>query len=103
VAPYLWLPTIGGELRYDLPPALGGSASIEADAGGYFRGDPNLTWQGFTGIGSRTGWGGVQLGWRQLSYDQGGPVAGAGRDDEWRVSRRECQFLAAPRHGLMAG
>lgn len=39
------------------------------DIGG---GDSNLTWQGFTGIGYRTGWGGVQLGWRHLSYDQGG-------------------------------
>jgi hypothetical protein len=39
------------------------------DIGG---GDSNLTWQGFTGIGYRTGWGGMQLGWRYLSYEQGG-------------------------------
>jgi hypothetical protein len=39
------------------------------DIGG---GDSNLTWQGFAGIGYRTNWGGVQLGWRHLSYEQGG-------------------------------
>ncbi|CAH0131819.1 hypothetical protein [Roseomonas sp. CECT 9278] len=35
-------------------------------------GDSNLTWQGFTGIGYQAGWAGVQLGWRYMSYDQGG-------------------------------
>lgn len=39
------------------------------DIGG---GDSNLTWQGLAGIGYRTDWGGVQLGWRHLSYEQGG-------------------------------
>jgi hypothetical protein len=35
-------------------------------------GDSNFTWQGFTGIGYQAGWAGVQLGWRHMSYDQGG-------------------------------
>jgi hypothetical protein len=35
-------------------------------------GDSNFTWQGFAGIGYQSGWAGVQLGWRYLSYDQGG-------------------------------
>jgi hypothetical protein len=35
-------------------------------------GDSNFTWQGFTGIGYQRGWAGVQLGWRYMSYDQGG-------------------------------
>lgn len=34
-------------------------------------GNSNLTWQTFAGIGYQTGWAGVQLGWRYLSYDQG--------------------------------
>jgi hypothetical protein len=35
-------------------------------------GNSNLTWQGFAGVGYQAGWAGVQLGWRYLSYDQGG-------------------------------
>lgn len=35
-------------------------------------GDSNFTWQTFGGIGYQTGWAGVQLGWRYMSYDQGG-------------------------------
>jgi hypothetical protein len=35
-------------------------------------GDSNLTWQGFAGLGYQSGWAGVQLGWRTMSYDQGG-------------------------------
>ena len=35
-------------------------------------GDSNFTWQTFAGIGYQTGWAGVQLGWRYMSYDQGG-------------------------------
>ncbi len=35
-------------------------------------GDSNLTWQTFAGIGYQSGWAGVQLGWRYMSYDQGG-------------------------------
>ncbi|MBP0463913.1 hypothetical protein J5Y09_08325 [Roseomonas sp. PWR1] len=34
-------------------------------------GDSNLTWQTFAGIGYQSGWAGVQLGWRYMSYDQG--------------------------------
>jgi hypothetical protein len=35
-------------------------------------GNSNFTWQTFAGIGYQTGWAGVQLGWRYMSYDQGG-------------------------------
>lgn len=35
-------------------------------------GDSNFTWQTFAGIGYQSGWAGVQLGWRYMSYDQGG-------------------------------
>jgi hypothetical protein len=35
-------------------------------------GDSNVTWQTFAGIGYQSGWAGVQLGWRYMSYDQGG-------------------------------
>ncbi|WP_198369915.1 hypothetical protein [Roseomonas rosulenta] len=35
-------------------------------------GDSNFTWQTFAGIGYQTGWAGVQLGWRYMSFDQGG-------------------------------
>lgn len=35
-------------------------------------GDSNVTWQTFAGVGYQTGWAGVQLGWRYMSYDQGG-------------------------------
>ncbi|WP_431281139.1 hypothetical protein ACQW02_17190 [Humitalea sp. 24SJ18S-53] len=35
-------------------------------------GDSNLTWQAFGGIGYQTGPVGVSLGWRYLSFDQGG-------------------------------
>ncbi|MBW6399836.1 hypothetical protein KPL78_18400 [Roseomonas sp. HJA6] len=34
-------------------------------------GDSRLTWQVFSGIGYQTGWAGVQLGYRYLSFDQG--------------------------------
>jgi hypothetical protein len=34
-------------------------------------GDSNFTWQTFAGIGYQSGWAGVQLGWRYMSYDQG--------------------------------
>lgn len=34
-------------------------------------GDSRLTWQVFTGVGYQTGWAGVQLGYRYLSFDQG--------------------------------
>lgn len=34
-------------------------------------GDSNLTWQAFSGIGYQTGWAGVQLGYRYMSFDQG--------------------------------
>lgn len=33
-------------------------------------GDSRLTWQVFTGVGYQTGWAGVQLGYRYLSFDQ---------------------------------
>ncbi|MBR0683040.1 hypothetical protein GXW74_21285 [Roseomonas eburnea] len=39
------------------------------DIGG---GDSNPTWQTFAGIGYQSGWAGVQLGWRYMSFDQGG-------------------------------
>lgn len=35
-------------------------------------GDSNVTWQTFAGVGYQSGWAGVQLGWRYMSYDQGG-------------------------------
>lgn len=35
-------------------------------------GDSNFTWQTFAGIGYQSGWAGVQLGWRYMSFDQGG-------------------------------
>lgn len=35
-------------------------------------GDSNLTWQALAGLGYQTGPVGVSLGWRYLSYDQGG-------------------------------
>ena len=35
VAPYLWLPAVSGNLRYSLPPGLGGTAEVKADAGDY--------------------------------------------------------------------
>ncbi len=35
-------------------------------------GDSNFTWQTFAGIGYQSGWAGVQLGWRYLSFEQGG-------------------------------
>lgn len=35
-------------------------------------GNSNFTWQTFAGVGYQTGWAGVQLGWRYMSYDQGG-------------------------------
>jgi hypothetical protein len=35
-------------------------------------GDSNFTWQAFAGLGYQSGWAGVQLGWRYMSYDQGG-------------------------------
>jgi hypothetical protein len=38
-------------------------------------GNSNFTWQTFAGIGYQTGWAGVQLGWRYMSYDQGGSSA----------------------------
>ena len=34
-------------------------------------GNSRLTWQTFLGVGYQTGWAGVQLGYRYLSYDQG--------------------------------
>ena len=34
-------------------------------------GDSNLTWQVFSGIGYQSGWAGVQLGYRYMSFDQG--------------------------------
>ncbi len=34
-------------------------------------GDSNLTWQAFSGVGYQTGWAGVQLGYRYMSFDQG--------------------------------
>ena len=34
-------------------------------------GNSTFTWQTFAGIGYQTGWAGVQLGWRYLSFDQG--------------------------------
>lgn len=34
-------------------------------------GDSNLTWQAFSGIGYQTGWAGVQLGYRYMSFNQG--------------------------------
>ncbi|GGJ02464.1 hypothetical protein [Neoroseomonas lacus] len=34
-------------------------------------GDSNFTWQTFAGIGYQSGWAGVQLGWRYMSYNQG--------------------------------
>lgn len=33
-------------------------------------GDSRLTWQTFAGVGYQTGWAGVQLGYRYLSFDQ---------------------------------
>lgn len=35
-------------------------------------GDSNLTWQALAGVGYQTGPVGVSLGWRYMSYDQGG-------------------------------
>lgn len=35
-------------------------------------GDSNVTWQAFGGLGYQNGWAGVQLGWRYMSFDQGG-------------------------------
>lgn len=39
------------------------------DLGG---GSSRLTWQASAGLGYQAGWAGVSLGWRHLSYDQGG-------------------------------
>ena len=35
-------------------------------------GNSNFTWQAFGGVGYQAGWAGVQLGWRYMSFDQGG-------------------------------
>ncbi|MBR0672414.1 hypothetical protein [Neoroseomonas soli] len=35
VAPYAWLPSVNANLRYALPPGLGGSADVKADADDY--------------------------------------------------------------------
>ncbi len=37
IAPYIWLPSVSGELRHALPAGLGGAASVNADAGDYLR------------------------------------------------------------------
>jgi hypothetical protein len=59
---------------------VGVRGRLNLGGGGFFvpyyldigAGDSNLTWQGFAGVGYQTGWAGVQLGWRYMSFDQGG-------------------------------
>jgi hypothetical protein len=36
IAPYVWLPSVNANLRYDLPSNIGGTADVKADAGDYF-------------------------------------------------------------------
>lgn len=62
---------------------VGVRGRVNLGQGGFFvpyyvdlgAGDSNFTWQMFSGLGYQTGWAGVQLGWRYMSYDQGGNAA----------------------------
>jgi len=35
LTPYIWLPTVGGQLKYNIPPGAGGSPNVDAGPDSY--------------------------------------------------------------------